>query len=274
MAKPQLENGYTKIANELLEHLSRIHLSSNQWQVLLCIIRRTYGFNKKVDYIANSQICESTGLCKAVVSRTLRSLSDIKVINRKGKEIGLQKDWEQWKLAEQSTIDTKLAEQSTGEKLAISSSELAISSSELAEQSTKVSSPAVTQKKKETIQKKLYKRKRVYGEFNNVLLTDEEYQKLINRFGEQGTKERIENLSEGIASKGYKYNIHYATILAWKRKEDRDATHRGDTPKAPTDPRYRGRPPESYAEERDELERLHREAQGGIPDPRGEDEVV
>ena len=44
-------------------------------------------------------------------------------------------------------------------------------------------------------------------------------------------------------------------------KGERDAAHRGDTQKAPTDPRYRGRPPESYAEERDEIERIRREAQ-------------
>ena len=67
MAKPQPENGHTRIANEILEHLMRTHLSSNQWQVLLCIIRKTYGFQKKVDYIANKQIGEATGLGKQVV---------------------------------------------------------------------------------------------------------------------------------------------------------------------------------------------------------------
>jgi len=59
--------------------------------------------------------------------------------------------------------------------------------------------------------------KNIYGEFNNVLLTDEEYQKLITRFKETGTKERIEGLSTAIASKGYKYKSHYATILSWER---------------------------------------------------------
>lgn len=116
-----------------------IHLAPNHWQVLLCIIRKTYGYHKKVDNIANSQIVQATGLCKAVVSRTLRNLSDMNVIDRNGKYTSLQKDWERW---------PKLAEQSTNEKLAILPKELAISS-------TKVSSPAVTQKKKETIQKKI-----------------------------------------------------------------------------------------------------------------------
>jgi len=97
MARPQLEDGHTRIANEILEHLATIHLSANQWQVLLCIIRKTYGYQKKVDHIANSQICEATGLCKAVVSRALHDLEDMGVINRQGKLLGLQKDWERWK---------------------------------------------------------------------------------------------------------------------------------------------------------------------------------
>ena len=147
MASPQIEDGYTRIANEILEELIRRNLSPNQWRVLLYIIRKTYGFQKKADYIANFQIVEATRLCKAVVSRCLKNLGDMQLITRKGKYIGFQKDWEKWpKLAESSELGSKLAEQSTIEKLAESSTELA-------ESSTKVSSCAVTQKKKETISK-------------------------------------------------------------------------------------------------------------------------
>ncbi len=176
MANPQIENGHTKIANEILEQLMKLHLSSNQWQVILCIIRKTYGFHKKVDYIANSQIVEATGLCKAVVSRSLKTMEEMNLINRQGKFIGFQKDWERWqklaklltkvsntannqKLAEQSTLDVKLAEQSTIEKLAIQQQKLAILSTELAESSTKVSSHAVAQKIKDTITKETIQKK-------------------------------------------------------------------------------------------------------------------
>ena len=103
MANPQLEDGHTRIANELLEQLMKRHLSPNQWRVLLCIIRKTYGFQKKVDYIANKQIVDGTKLCKAVVSRALHTLQGMNVITRTGKLIGFQKDWEQWKLAGWST---------------------------------------------------------------------------------------------------------------------------------------------------------------------------
>ena len=223
MANPQLEHGYTQIANEIIEHLMKLHLSSNQWQVLLCIIRKTYGFQKKVDFIANSQIVEATALCKSVVSRSLRVLLSINVIERKGKFIGFQKDWEIWhKLAIPSTFNVKLAEQSTNVDQTdnkIDDEKLAIPSTKLAIPSTKVSSPRITQKKKETYTKEILKKP--YGEFQNVLLTDDELSKLQRRFPSGDAEQKIENLSEAFASKGYKRDSHYATILNWARRDDK-----------------------------------------------------
>jgi len=58
-----------------------------------------------------------------------------------------------------------------------------------------------------------------YGEFFNVLLSAEELNKLLDRYGEKKTNELIEKLSAGIESKGYKYKSHYAAILNWARRE-------------------------------------------------------
>ena len=63
-----------------------------------------------------------------------------------------------------------------------------------------------------TNKKKIYKEK--------VLLTDKEYVKLKNQFGEKGTESRIENLNNYLCSKGKKYASHYHTILAWERKNN------------------------------------------------------
>jgi phage replication O-like protein O len=153
MARPQLEDGYTAIANEILEHLYKRHLSPNQWQVTLCVIRKTYGYHKKVDYIANCQIVVEVGLCKSVVSRALKGLIAMNIITRNGRHIGLQKDWEQWKeLAELLPKVSSIANENNEEKLANQQPKLAISSTELAELLPKVSSPRVTQNNK------LYKR--------------------------------------------------------------------------------------------------------------------
>lgn len=52
-----------------------------------------------------------------------------------------------------------------------------------------------------------------------VLLTDQEYSKLVELFGEDGTKQKIDALNTGIMSKGYKYKSHYHTILNWERRK-------------------------------------------------------
>ena len=56
-----------------------------------------------------------------------------------------------------------------------------------------------------------------YGLYNNVLLTDEQLQKLKNEFADW--QQRIERLSEYMASTGKSYKDHLATIRAWARKE-------------------------------------------------------
>lgn len=67
------------------------------------------------------------------------------------------------------------------------------------------------------IDKKNMKHK--YGEFKNVLLTNDEYEKIKTSFTDYN--EKIENLSMYIKSKGAKYKSHYATILNWSRKENK-----------------------------------------------------
>ncbi len=57
-----------------------------------------------------------------------------------------------------------------------------------------------------------------YGLYENVLLTDEDYQKLQEEFPHDYSV-RIERLSEYIASTGKKYKSHLATIRAWARKD-------------------------------------------------------
>lgn len=57
-----------------------------------------------------------------------------------------------------------------------------------------------------------------YGEYDNVLLTDAEHEKLLNEFP-LDYAERIDRLSEYMASTGRTYKNHLATIRAWARKD-------------------------------------------------------
>lgn len=62
-------------------------------------------------------------------------------------------------------------------------------------------------------------KKETYGELQKVKLTIEEYQKLIERLGENNTRALIEELDSYIASKGKRYASHYATLLNWARRK-------------------------------------------------------
>lgn len=59
--------------------------------------------------------------------------------------------------------------------------------------------------------------KHKYGEYKNVLLTDEEMEKLKAEYPD--LSDRIERLSSYVASTGKSYKSHYATIRNWARKD-------------------------------------------------------
>lgn len=60
--------------------------------------------------------------------------------------------------------------------------------------------------------------KKKYGEFENVLLNDEQYKKLVDDFPND-YEDRIQRLDDYIQSKGKRYKDHLATIRNWARKE-------------------------------------------------------
>lgn len=62
-----------------------------------------------------------------------------------------------------------------------------------------------------------------YGLYNNVLLSDDDIEKLKVEFPTD-YEERIDRLSEYIESKGAKYKSHLATIRAWDRRDKERAT--------------------------------------------------
>jgi hypothetical protein len=61
-------------------------------------------------------------------------------------------------------------------------------------------------------------KKHKYGTQKNVLLTDDEYSKLQERFPTD-YEEKINTLSEGLALKGYKYKSHFLAVIKWAQNE-------------------------------------------------------
>ena len=99
MANPQTEDGYTRIANELFEALLRADLSKRHLLVVLAIMRQTYGFNRTMDRISGSQMAELTGVRRNHCNVAVMQLIELKIVKRDGRQIGIQKDYDQWCLA-------------------------------------------------------------------------------------------------------------------------------------------------------------------------------
>ena len=103
MTSPQLEDGYLKIANSIVEALAKYRMPGQEGQIIWAVFRRTYGFNKKSDNIAYSQLAEDTGIPRKKVSTLVKSLAKKKVLltvpnmgDRAPLNIGINKDFSQW----------------------------------------------------------------------------------------------------------------------------------------------------------------------------------
>src|SRR4051812_14345160 len=110
MTNPQKENGYTPIANEIVEALARTNLSPYESRLLWCVFRKTYGWNQKDDWIALSQLVEMTGMQKSHVSRAKSKLLERHIVTQTGNRISFNKFYTQWReLPKQVTADARRA---------------------------------------------------------------------------------------------------------------------------------------------------------------------
>ena len=101
MADVQLENGYTKIANEILEQMAKIKLSPTQYRLIFVIWRFTYGFKRKEHEMSLSFLSDATGIDKRNVQRELKSLQERKIIFQEIKsgsyrKISFNKNYDEW----------------------------------------------------------------------------------------------------------------------------------------------------------------------------------
>lgn len=92
------DEGYTRLANELYDELIGANLTRNQAKVAHAVCRKTYGFNKKMDRISDSQIAALTKLPRQKVNKAKKELLAMRVFVSDGYLIGPNKNLEQWNL--------------------------------------------------------------------------------------------------------------------------------------------------------------------------------
>ncbi|MBS8267172.1 hypothetical protein DYI26_00285 [Halomonas litopenaei] len=96
---PQVEDGYTRIANELFEAVTNSHtcpITLRQMRIVLSVIRKTYGFNKKTDRISDSQLAAATGISRQNVNAAKRELLAMNVLFTDGQKLGVNKAYAEW----------------------------------------------------------------------------------------------------------------------------------------------------------------------------------
>ncbi len=93
---PQLNNGYTRLANELLEALIRQKLHSREWTVIMVVARHTYGYQRKTHCITGGTIATMTGISPNHAREVVAGLLTKKILHRINGCLGLQTDYSLW----------------------------------------------------------------------------------------------------------------------------------------------------------------------------------
>jgi len=102
-ASPQLEGGYTRIANKIMDALIRKKLSGRDLRLILLIIRKTYGYNRKKDTISYNQIAKELNIKRHHACGILNRLVFLKMVTPVTKNgntlintLEFNKDYEKW----------------------------------------------------------------------------------------------------------------------------------------------------------------------------------
>ncbi len=241
MASPQKEDGFTPIANEIMDALMRTRILVYDRMVLDCIIRKTYGWNKKADSISLSQFQEATGIARQNVCRSLRSLSrrNLIIVNKDNRitTYQFQKDYTLW--------DNLLSHQIVSHEITLSPDSLSRDNEVVSHEITTIISPdnkvvsheTHTKDIKDTITKDIIQKKggdtlteisETFGKTERVKLTNNELLELTKEFDGNATNDNnpcpnvelyIEKLDAQIGKNPQKaeqlYKSHYHTLRKW-----------------------------------------------------------
>ncbi|MNW38929.1 Bacteriophage replication protein O [compost metagenome] len=220
MANPQLEDGYTRVANEILEAVARAPFNGTQYGIILIIWRYTYGFKRKSHQLATRFIAEAIQSDLSGVKAELNKLIERKVIQviREGngprpRTIALNKNHEEWLVVESSPPVSK---KSSGREL----------STIVVEDSPPlvVEDSLPKKEKRKTIKKGDIDMsspipKIQFAEY--VFLTQTEYDRLCNDFGKKKVDDTIEALDEWQTNKkpNQRKKDHNKTLRVWIKRD-------------------------------------------------------
>ncbi|WP_054954973.1 replication protein [Paenibacillus dakarensis] len=115
-----LDEPYTRITNEILEEIAQRPFNGTQYRIIICILRNTYGFQRKSHELSLSFISEAIGSTRNQVKKELDKLINMKVIKvysegsyTTSRHIGFNKYFSEWQLEGCTAIRVQSPKKST-----------------------------------------------------------------------------------------------------------------------------------------------------------------
>lgn len=215
MGDVKLENGYTRIANVLMEVLPKIGLNGTQHNIIWVVFRYTYGFQRKDHDLSLTFIAKATNSHKMTIQKEISRLIDMNILEEKkaptfsqSRIIAFNKNINSWQLVKPLTV-SKLDTVSQIDNHTVS--QLANTTvSELTNQE---------RNNKENIKERPYE---VF--FNNLWslypnkkgktkISAKQKKKLLDEVGEEKLKSAILKYSSEVTDREPKYIMHGSTFF-------------------------------------------------------------
>jgi hypothetical protein len=261
MARPQPTDAHLRVAHSINEAIMLRDFTKRQRKILDLILRLSWGCGKKTAIIPRQKDFMVVGIAESHISAEVKWLQDSKIITTDGQNYNFNKDFDQWQVSRVRPFQpdklTELVRMNVNGTSQNGKNELTelvrilpetvspnlLKQEVLTSQNSKIKenplpltpSPPIPPTLKERLKKEGERERKEYGEFNNVLLSDEKYQELCNRFSKHWTDNYIEQLSgymQQSNANAKKYTDHFATLRNWLLRDGRsNGTHQGNNQK-------------------------------------------
>ena len=204
---PQLEDGFIQIAtgkreNDILMALIKQRLNATQYQIIFLVIRKTWGFKKKEDWISLTQFENYLSKSRASVCKEIKHLVNNNLLVKKSIQgvrasYGINKDFLQWK---QLVKKNRLANKTL------------LTDKQNKTQPVNKTIPTKENITKETIQKK-------YSSIKNLNQTTLE--EIANKYKVplSFVKSKLDDMTNWLESKGKKYKNYKAALSNWVKTD-------------------------------------------------------
>lgn len=235
MANPQTENGFTKIANELLGEIIKRDFSKRELKVIFAVIRFTYGFNRKEAELSVRFISESTGIKFHHLSTTINDLATKNILilsesetRKQGRNLKLNKDYDTWNInSSQNSNSSQKGNGSVPKKVTDSPKTVTLSGTKkesIKENIKKGDSQNLFNQNEDTELHTL--QMIIKQDFPRIAklkqqLTKQESEKLVNEYTIEEIKEVLDAM-ENYKDLNKRYISVYRTIKNWLKRHNRN----------------------------------------------------